>query len=323
MLKVLAYTCFLASLIKASGLEKDLHPSNLPLAFPTGQPSASPQFKKEGSKYSKTSDRVIRLPKRGDKSHRLHMSPSKSPSTFTGHRFVWVPKHHGSTLTDSPTGTPLYPKKRNPSKLHEPHVSRTDRQFDQRLPKHGNRSSKYNRDKLYPVGQSSRKISPASRPFPVKSRHPHVPKYRYVPKQARPSPVSAFSETEFGKAIDASDFAKIKELGEKDRKVWEEGIKHVIETKNPDFIIDIIQQNDIVNAYVLAMLFLKGSETVIEEVLAKINFTQEHFADAASFHETMCSSRKFIDLFGRITMPNLQINAIRNGIQAIVLERTY
>ena len=133
---------------------------------------------------------------------------------------------------------------------------------------------------------------------------------------------SAFSETELGKAIDASDFGTIRRLCEGNRLLCNEGIDYVIDTKDRDFIINFIKQSVLKdNGYTLLSLHRKKSKADFDEILKEVRESEGYLAYKIAQYELVCSPEDFLDLLAEVKDPKEQEWGLKLGFDEIIESR--
>ena len=130
---------------------------------------------------------------------------------------------------------------------------------------------------------------------------------------------SAFSETELGKAIDASDFGTVRRLCEGHRLLCNEGIDYMVDTKDRDFIINFIKRSGMEdNGYTLLSLHRKKSKADFDEILKEVRGSERYLAYKIAQYELVCSPEDFLDLLAEVTDPKEQEWSLQLGFNEII-----
>lgn len=131
---------------------------------------------------------------------------------------------------------------------------------------------------------------------------------------------SAFGKTKLGMAIDAENFKTIDVLCRNNEYNYHKGLEYAIETKPPGFVIGLIKRVNRDFGSTVAILYRKGNEKTVDEVLKGVNFSQSDLVTAAGKLELMCSPHSLPGLLNGIESPEGQESAIAEGIRWLFVE---
>ena len=120
--------------------------------------------------------------------------------------------------------------------------------------------------------------------------------------------------TDFNEAVDAGDLAKAVELFHGEWDLCDERVDYVFKTKSSKFIINFIELAKEIWTCLLSNLYEKATKETIDEVLEKVEFSDEALSYAALSTKLTCSPKEFLSLLNRITTPEDQKEAVENGI---------
>ena len=123
--------------------------------------------------------------------------------------------------------------------------------------------------------------------------------------------------TDFNEAVDDGDLAKAIELFQQEWELCDERADYVFETKSSKFIINFIELAKEIWVRLLSNLYEKATKEIIDEVLKKIEFSDEVLSHAASSPKLACSPKEFVGLLDRITTLEYQKEAVGNGITGL------
>ena len=108
--------------------------------------------------------------------------------------------------------------------------------------------------------------------------------------------------------------SKCEDLGRMNERYCESVGDHVLLTKNADSIVAFIRETDSKSVQTLELLCERTID-VIEEVLEKIDFDQNHLLHALSAPQVMLSPQKFAFLLRTLTTVGFQEAAVKRGVE--------
>ena len=153
------------------------------------------------------------------------------------------------------------------------------------------------------------------RSSPVRPQRLHSPRRDYEPKPPQPDTLSPADISRIHDVIDRVDFETFGDICWDNRRLGEEGLIYMVETKSSAFIINVIKNADpTVELRILPVLLSKGSKATIEEVFKEGAVSQDDLVHAAQYTEMASSPERFVDLLGRIETPENQEMAVAKGI---------
>ena len=103
------------------------------------------------------------------------------------------------------------------------------------------------------------------------------------------------------------------EVCKQDESLCENGILN----DDSEFIINFVKRTKLVNEDTLVTLVARGSETIINKVLAAIDFTQEHFVSATYSSQLLLCTGALILLLGKIESLSTQESVVRERVKQL------
>ena len=152
------------------------------------------------------------------------------------------------------------------------------------------------------------------RSSPVRPQRLHSPRRDYEPKPPQPDTLSPADISRIHDVIDRVDFETFGDICWDNRRLGEEGLIYMVETKSSAFIINVIKNAAYVRLRTLPVLLSKRSKATIEEVLKEVTVSQDDLVYAAQHIDLASSPERFVDLISRIETPDDQQEAIMYGI---------
>ena len=122
--------------------------------------------------------------------------------------------------------------------------------------------------------------------------------------------------------IDRRELGTAVVMYKRDKLLHHKGIEYVIGQQFPEFIVSFIRNAYETNGYILNALCKKCSKETVENVLEKVNFSQNDLIEVASEGNAVRHLPKFLMLLNKITTPEGQESVITNGINALIREKS-
>ena len=122
--------------------------------------------------------------------------------------------------------------------------------------------------------------------------------------------------------IDEGELETAVKLYKGDKLPHYKGIEYVLEKQSPKFIVSFTKHAYETNGYILNTLWVKGSKETVENVLEKVDFSQNDLIEVASEGNVVRHLPKFLMLLNKITTPEGQESVITNGIITLIREES-